>query len=157
MRNWPKTLLPASYRGVSFQVSEEGLADSGRRVAVHEFVKAEDHATEDMGRKVRRWKVSAYVAGDTADTDALALVEACSTDGVGTLILPFSGSLQVRCTECSTTGSKDQLGTIKIEMSFVEAGGTSTVQATAIGDRIAASSLATLPALISSALSAFGQ
>ena len=138
-RDWTKTLQPASFRGVAFYVDEEQLADSGRAIAVHTFVKAEEHATEDMGRKVRRWRIDGYVASDTADTDMRALVEVCSQEGDGPLVLPLYGSVTVKCERCTASGRKTELGLIKVAMEFIESGNDSAFETIAIGDRVAAS------------------
>ena len=156
MRNWMRTLRPASFRGVTFYVDEEGLPKSGRRVATHEYVKAEEHGTEDMGRLPREFRITAYLASDVADSDVQDLIDACSTAGAATLILPFFGGQQVRCTGCGGKHRKDKLGYVGIDLEFVEAGGDGAVfPAIAIGDRIASSILDGLSDLVSDALSAF--
>ncbi|WP_174243245.1 DNA circularization N-terminal domain-containing protein, partial [Beijerinckia sp. L45] len=81
MRDWTKTLPNASYRGQPFFIEREELANAGRKVAEHEYAKSEDHDTEDMGRKVRHFRFTAYIVGDNADTDAQAFIELCSTAG----------------------------------------------------------------------------
>ena len=146
-RNWPKTLSPASYKGFVFSVDQEALPKSGREVAKHQYVKAEFHDTEDMGRVPRDFKITAYLASDTADSDARAFIELCSTKGAGTLILPQLGTYQARCTNCHATGKKDELGRLEFNLDFIEAsvsGGAPA--ATPLGDRLAASALAGLPA-----------
>ena len=155
MRNWMVTLRPASFRGVPFYVDEESLPKSGRRVAVHEYVKAEEHGTEDMGRLPREFRIQAYIANDAADSDVQALIAACSTAGPATLVLPFFGSAQVRCTGCGGKHRKDKLGYVGIDLEFTEAGGDGAgFPSIAIGDRIAACALDDLADLVSDALSA---
>src|SRR4051812_23996957 len=100
MRDWRSTLPPASYKGSAFLVDEEARPKPGRFVATHSFVKAESHSTEDMGRMPREYRVSAYFASDTADTDMQSFVELCSEADAGTLVLPMLGSVQARCTGC---------------------------------------------------------
>lgn len=156
MRNWMRTLRPASFRGVPFYVDNEAIPKTGRRVVTHEYVKAETHGTEDMGRLPREFKLKAYIAADDADGRIAALIAACSTKGASSLVLPFFGPHQVRCTGCSPSHGKDKLGFVEIELEFVEAGedggGFSVV---ALGDRIAASILDDLSGLVSEALEAF--
>ena len=155
MRDWTKTLPNASFRGVPFFVEEDSLADAGRRVATHEFVKSEDHATEDMGRKTRHHRVRAYIVGDAADSDAQALADACDVIGDGTLQTLFWGAVTVKCTGCNGTGKRDALGSLWFDLEFVASGNDSAFAVTAIGDRIAASTLATLGQAIFAALSGF--
>ncbi|MGU3539976.1 DNA circularization N-terminal domain-containing protein [Methylobacterium sp. A54F] len=155
MRNWPKTLRPASFRGVPFHVEEEALPKTGRRIARHEYVKAEVHATEDMGRLPREFRIRAYIANDGADAQARALIEACSTRGAATLVLPLFGSHQVRCEGCGPSHKKDALGFVAFELDFIEAGQDGAgFPAIPLGDRIAAGALDGLADLVSDALDA---
>jgi len=147
MRNWPHTLRPASYKGVPFFIDEEALAKSGRFVARHSFVKAEFHATEDMGRVPREFRVSAYLASDSADTDVRAFVELCSEAGPGTLVLPMLGPALARCVSCHVKARRDKLGYVGIDLDFVEAGAgdDDSFAAAPIGDRLAAAALDEMP------------
>ena len=156
MRDWTRTLRKASFRGVSFYVDEESLPKTGRRIARHEYVKAEEHDTEDMGRLPREFRVRAYIASDQADSEALRLVEACSMAGAFTLVLPFFGSNQVRCEGCGPSRKKDQLGYVSFDLDFVEAGsGGGGFSVFELGDRIAASALDDLADTVSDALDTF--
>ncbi|WP_375455656.1 DNA circularization N-terminal domain-containing protein [uncultured Methylobacterium sp.] len=156
MRNWPQTVPGASFRGFSFEVEKEGLGGAGRHVALHSFVKAETHATEDTGRKARKFKVSAYIVGDDADTRARAFVEVCSTPGAATLILPMTRPGQVRCLDCSTNNEKTRQGLVAFDLEFIEAGADAGgFPAIQLGDRIAQSALDGLGAAVSAVLSAF--
>lgn len=57
----PYPLQPASYKGVPFYV-ETGGRSSGRRIVPHEFPKKDNYPySEDMGRRIRRFAVTAYI------------------------------------------------------------------------------------------------
>ncbi len=155
MRNWPQTLPNASFRGVPFFVEEDSFSDGGRRVATHDYVKSEVHDTEDMGRKTKKRRLRAYVASDTAEDDAAALEDACDQIGDGVLQTLFWGQITVKCTNCSGSGKRDELGRIWMDLEFVDSGSSTAVAVTAIGDRIAATALSGLGDLVYSALSAF--
>ena len=156
MRNWITTLRPASFRGVGFFVDEESLPKFGRRIVVHEYVKAEEHGTEDMGRLPREFRVRAYIADDQADTHCQALVAAGEAKGVATLVLPFFGANQVRFKEGSGTWRKTKLGYVDMDLEFVLAGQSGGgFPAIPLSDRIAASALNALPGLVNQALSRF--
>lgn len=153
MRDWTKTLRPASYRGVPFYVEKEQVAKFGRAVAVHTYVKSEEHATEDMGRLPREFRITAYVVGDTADARARALIEACSTEGAAPIVLPFFGAAQVRCTGGNENHEKTKLGYAAFDLEFVEAGEDGAGFPTlALGDRIAASLLDEMPGMVMNAV-----
>jgi prophage DNA circulation protein len=159
-RNWPATLAPASFRGVPFFVKTEGLADAARFVAVHTYVDSEDHDTEDMGRKPRRYRISGYVASDTADADMLALASACGdASDDGELVLPLNGVVTVKCTDFSSSGEKDSLGYIACTMDFVESVNPdglagSGFAATPIGDRLASDAADALGSIANTVISA---
>lgn len=155
MRNWIQTLARASFRGVSFHVEREGAAKAGRAVVVHRYVKSEEHATEDMGRLPRDFRVSAYLASDTADLAARALMEACSTAGPGMLVLPMFGPTLVRCQNCSASAEKMKMGFVAFDLDFVEAGQDGAAfPSLPLGDRLAASALDGLAGAVSTALRA---
>lgn len=156
-RNWPKTVPGASFRGTPFHVAREDVDNAGRYVAEHLFAKAEEHGTEDMGRKLRRFRVNAYLCGDTADADAMDLIEVCSTPGAGMLILPMLPGVMVRCTGCSRSAEKEKQGFLGFDLQFIEAGATAGgFPAIPLGDRIAETILDGLPDVVGDALSSFG-
>ncbi len=146
VRDWTKTLQDASFKGFFFRVDREGLDDGGRYVALHPFVKAEAHATEDLGRKARRYDVAAYVVGNLADARAQDLVEICSSPGAGLLVLPMTGAVMARCIGCATNNEKDKLGYVGFSLQFIEAGlDTGGFPALGILDRIVEDVLGGLP------------
>ncbi|GJD65177.1 DNA circularization N-terminal domain-containing protein [Methylobacterium frigidaeris] len=156
MRDWRQSLMPASFRGARFLVEKDELGKVGRSIVRHRYVKSETHATEDMGRLVREYRITAYLASDTADAEKTALITACGRAGVGTLVLPLQGSDQVRCEGCSTATHKDRLGYIALELEFVEAGQDGGgFPALALGDRIVESALDGLGSAVGDALTTF--
>jgi prophage DNA circulation protein len=156
MRDWTKTLRPASFRGVPFKVETEGLAGGGRHVAVHEYVRSEEIQTEDMGRKANRYRVTAYIANDLADVHGAALVAALTQPGSGMLMLPMLGPVEVRISgDISTNHSKDRLGYVGFDFEAVEAGGSSLFPSLPLGNRLAATAAASIPGLARTYLGAF--
>lgn len=156
MRNWPKTIPGASFKGFPFHVDDEGIGGSGRLVALHPYTKAEVHGTEDMGRKARAYHVTAYIVGDDADAAAMAFVERCSTYGAGLLVLPITDPVMVHCIDCTTNNRKSEMGKVAFELKFLEqgseAGGPVPI---ALGDRIAQGALDTLGDVAADAISSF--
>jgi prophage DNA circulation protein len=128
MKNdWRDNLRPASWRGISFQVSSDD-AEFGRNVAVHEFVQRDKPYVEDLGRKTRRNKVEAWICANEANgfnpwPQRDALIEAVERGGVGTLVHPFWGSLRGHVLTVSVKQSSTQNGgMIVLLLDFVEAG-----------------------------------
>jgi len=156
MRDWSKSLRPASFRGARFHVETEELSHGGRNTVTHEFVRSEDVLSEDMGRKGQKFKLKGYVASDLADVQCQAVIAACCAPGEATLIMPLLGARQVLCTDVSTSMSREKLGYVEITMEFVEAGSQAAFPSLPIGDRLAIGALAQLSALASSMVARIG-
>ena len=77
---------------------------------------------EDLGRKARRFRVSAYVVGDDYQLERELLVAACGKAGSGILVHPYLGVRSVACTGLSVSESTREGRMARIEMTFVEAG-----------------------------------
>lgn len=119
-RDWSGTLAPASYRGVPFFVQKDDLK-GGRRLVVHEFPHADDPYVEDLGRKARHVRVTAYLVSDTADADAKRLAAALDAGGAATLSLPMD-RLEAHCNDWGRAFDKDRLGFIAFDLDFVREG-----------------------------------
>jgi prophage DNA circulation protein len=122
-----ETLRPASWRGVPFQLNSDD-AEFGRHVVVHEFPQRDLPYVEDLGQKVRKFKLDAWVCahrdnGYDPSAERDALVEAIEAGGVGTLIHPFWGEMQGNMINVGikqTTTEKG--GYVNFQMEFVESG-----------------------------------
>lgn len=156
MRDWPRTLRPASFRGVPFKVETEEFSNGGRNTVTHEFVRSEDVMSEDMGRKGQKFRIKGYVASDAADVEAQALIAACCAPGGALLVRPTLGAVMVLCTDINVSTSKDRLGFLEVSMDFVEAGTPNAFPSLPIGDRLAIEAIANLATLAVSMISRFG-
>lgn len=85
----------------------------------HEYPDRDAWDNEDLGRKVNKFTVSAYVHGDDADAQAARLFNACNSEGPGSLSLPVRGRSQAICEDCTSDFSEDELGRIKLSLTFV--------------------------------------
>jgi prophage DNA circulation protein len=123
MRDWAKTLLPASYNGVGFQVDTDDLG-GGRRLAIHQTAGGEVPVIEDMGRATSTFNVTAYLVGDNADGQANALIAMAGLPGPGFLVLPIDGPQMVHANENGfrRSRSKDRNGYIAVDLTFIAAG-----------------------------------
>jgi prophage DNA circulation protein len=93
---WLRQLLPASFRGVPFNV-ESHEENSGRRGVLHEFPGRDTPSAEDLGRKGGVYRVRAFVLGDDYMAQRDALRQAVRGDGsTGTLVHPYLGNIQVK-------------------------------------------------------------
>lgn len=152
-RDWLATLWRASFKGVSFWV-ERDAEIPGRRIAVHRFPMRDTPYLEDMGEDVRRFSVTAYVASDTADTEATALVAAIAAKGAGTLVLPTHGPLTVRALPGRRDRSKDSHGYIAFELEFIREGAATGLITAGLAASLVFAAVSTLASV---AASAFGR
>jgi prophage DNA circulation protein len=120
-RDWLADLLPASFRGVPFEV-EEDREVGGRRVVVHEFPMRDEPFLEDMGEAARSYEVDAYIHGDRTDAAYLALVATCTRPDPGMLVLPLIGPRHVRCLSVEPRREGDRHGYVGVRLSFMREG-----------------------------------
>jgi prophage DNA circulation protein len=118
---WREALQPASYGGAGFHV-EIGAQAGGRRIALHEYPKRDTPYAEDMGRKARRWTLSAYCIGPNYIAERDAVIAACEREGAGTLIHPTLGQMQAVVEGYQSTEGRERGGFVAFELAFVESG-----------------------------------
>jgi len=92
--SWRENLRPGSFRGVPFEVLRTSKR-LGRRGAHFEFPKRDRGAVEDLGLKDGRFTLDVYVIGDDFIARRDALEAALQQPGIGELIHPTRGALQV--------------------------------------------------------------
>ena len=118
---WTDRLRAASFRDVPFFMPR-GERRVGRRVVTHEFIDRNDPSFDDLGRRVRRLRVTGIVVGVDYDQVANRLEIACEREGRGILSHPIYGRLSVICKDCRRS---DQLnrdaGMAMFEMLFEQA------------------------------------
>lgn len=118
---WRLRLLPASFRGARFNV-EQGSRSGGRRIAFHEFPKRDQPYAEDMGRKGRRFQVSAYIVGPMYQMARDALCAALDAEGPGTLIHPTIPGGQYVCADYNVVERRQAGGMAEFDITFLEVG-----------------------------------
>ncbi|SMG09407.1 DNA circularization protein [Paraburkholderia susongensis] len=130
--SWEDELLPASFRGVPFEVEQDELA-AGRRNQLHEYVQRDEPYVEDLGRATRGIRVTGFLNGDDCYEQARALIAAFEEEGPGELVHPWLGRMMVSTDNQLPTlrRTREEGRTIRFDAAFVEAGelvfpGTST-------------------------------
>lgn len=118
-RDWTRAFRHASFRGVPFYVEDED-AQGGRRLAVSPIAVSETVIVEDMGRIPRLSPVTAYVGGDAADAQALALTAALDLPGPGLLVLPMAGPGLASVLEWARNRNRDRNGYVAFDIAFHE-------------------------------------
>jgi prophage DNA circulation protein len=101
----------------------------GRRLAVHQYPGRDTAWAEDMGRSARRFRLRGFIldgdiviSGDTIDLQRSNLVAAIEKAGIGTLIHPTLGSLNVVLDRGAIGEGLGANSYSEIELEFVESG-----------------------------------
>lgn len=138
MSPWRDQLLPASFRGVPFQVRSDSL-NGGRRASVHQGPRRDGASVDDLGRAPRRISVDAHLLGADFRERAEALQEALEAFGPGVLVLPTRAPIQAQ-----VLGFRDnrenvgRTGRAVLSLEFIEVDQAAGVQPIADPRRLAA-------------------
>lgn len=114
-------LLPASFRGVPFEVTSGSLR-AGRRTVVHEYPQRDKPYVEDLGKATRQITIEAFVVGDDYIARGTALLAEIEKPGSGTLIHPWLGEMTVTVTSVSELKFDTGLGAAYLTFVATEAG-----------------------------------
>lgn len=114
-------LLPATFRGVPFEVTS-GSLKGGRRTVVHEYPQRDNPYVEDLGRATRQVTIEAFVVGDDYIDRGTALLAEIEKPGSGTLIHPWLGEMTVTVTSVSELKFDTGLGAAYLTFVATEAG-----------------------------------
>lgn len=113
--------LPASFRFIPFTALDI-TSEHGRRGAEGEFPFGEQTAYADLGRKIRKYSISARLATNEHIAIAALLIAACELPGPGILTHPTRGIIRAACTRLVVTDDVEKEGGVTyLEMDFVEA------------------------------------
>ncbi|PCJ68199.1 MAG: hypothetical protein COA62_15660 [Rhodobiaceae bacterium] len=136
---WRDELRAGSFRGIPFETLGNELS-GGRRGPTHEYPNRDEPFFEDMGRRSRKFSITAFVIGDDYRSKRDRLIAAFEESGAGTLVHPFYGELKVNCTDFSVSETFRQGRAAEFSIEFVEAGenifprvGSDTATAVSIG------------------------
>jgi len=121
MMGWRDRVQPASFRGVSFQ-AETGSEPVGRQTQVHEYPQRDLPMVEDLGRRTRPIKLTAWIAGDDVFERRDALLKALDEPGQGELVHPWMGRMTVTATDCEMTHDRREGGVVRFDLVFVAGG-----------------------------------
>ena len=114
-------LLPASFRGVPFGVTSDGL-DTGRRTAKHEFPGRDKPYVEDLGRRTRSFSIEGFVVGADYANRRNELLAALEKPGVGVLVHPYYGEMSVQVDSVKVSHSALDGGMAVFSISFIDPG-----------------------------------
>jgi prophage DNA circulation protein len=121
---WAARLVPASWRGLTFQVSEATVV-RGRKTALHEYPDRDTVWVEDLGRGTRRYAFRGFLIGDDVYDQRDRMMAAFELPGTGTLVHPSIGTRTVSLTGNASMGERAELGrVVELVMEFIENAGT---------------------------------
>ena len=145
-RDWTSTLWPASFNGFPFYVERENET-LGRRLVPHEFPNSNTPYVENMGRKIKSWPLTIYLASDAADAQMAALAALLDNTAVaGVLVLPMSGPVLAHPGLFSRAAEKDRLGYVAFQGIFLEGGAASATPSVANLAQLAFDAISSLAA-----------
>lgn len=110
----------ASFRNIEFVLDDETTED-GRKIVSHEFVNSDKRFVEDLGRIPIIFSIRGFVHGDGASPgfrERDALKEALNKKGVGRLVHPVYGSVDVVADPYSVSSSMRDAGKFNFRMVF---------------------------------------
>ncbi|MEM7522169.1 MAG: DNA circularization N-terminal domain-containing protein [Pseudomonadota bacterium] len=111
--------IEARFRGEPMLIVTRAL-EGGRRGPDHEYVYADRGFPEDLGRKMRRYNVTAEVFGEDYDRALLRLLDALERPGPGVYADPELGELQVQIRNVTSTYAKARHGVAIVSFTMVE-------------------------------------
>lgn len=111
-------LLRASFRGVTFSVRSEVQTDGGRKIVLHEYPNSSERFIEDLGKIPPRFRVTAFVHGQNFQSQSVALSNALEEEGVGRLVMPTFGAVDVSALPFRRDASQTEVGIIKFDLEF---------------------------------------
>ncbi|MGY2732394.1 DNA circularization protein [Sphingomonas sp. UYP23] len=121
-------LLPATFRGVPFVVTNDSVS-VGRRQAVHQYPGRDEPWAEDMGRTARRFRLRGFIAtgsirtvGGPIQLQRLLLLAALEKEGSGTLTHPTLGILNISVLNSEIEQDLGAGRMSNISLEFVESG-----------------------------------
>jgi prophage DNA circulation protein len=123
--SWINRLLPASFRGIRFNVDEH-RERGGRRIDLRQYPYRDTPSTEDLGKEAGLYRIRAYVIASLATQDYIdardALRKACWAKGPGTLVHPYLGSVSVNLRSFDMQESVAFGGMAVFDFEFVDSG-----------------------------------
>lgn len=111
-------LFPASFRGIEFFVRTESLSSGGRKIVLHEYPNSDQRFVEDLGELPPIFTMDAFVSGDDWREKAFSLEQELKKAGVGELVMPTFGSVQVHAMPFSKDASQQSIGIISFRLEF---------------------------------------
>ena len=124
-----------SFRGVAFKTERHEL-QGGRRKQDREYAKRDLGNSEDLGRKLKSFKLELLVIGDDYFAQRDALEDALNAEGPGILIHPYKGTLRVQAGIYTMSEQVNEGRMARFNVEFSEAGPANQIPSILIDDLV---------------------
>lgn len=134
--SWADRLLPASLGGASF-LAQSSRVLVGRRAKSIELPMREEPEHEDMGRRARRYRLTAVIIGEDYDRARQALVDVLEAPGPHLFSHPWWEERLVIVEDAGEfEESNDRGGMVSVSLVLTEAGGPTRITATIVPEAV---------------------
>lgn len=113
-------LNSASFRGIPFLL-DSNEQEGGRKTVTHEYPNKLTRYVEDLGGMLRKIKVKGTISEPNYKSKRDALITALETPGIGILVHPFHGIINVVPKPYRLHESMQRVGEANFDMEFEEA------------------------------------
>lgn len=107
----------ASFRGVPFLIKSES-EEAGKKVAIHEYPNSDRRFVEELGALPSSFSMAALVHGERAVEQSSDLIRALTLPGLGVLVHPIYGRIEVKATTFKRSTVETEMGEITFEINF---------------------------------------
>lgn len=121
MDDWKDGYVTGSFRGIPFRLKSHAV-EGGRRKQDREFAKRDIGNSEDLGKKLKKFRLELHVIGDDYFAERDALEAALEEAGPGELIHPYRGALRVQAGTYTLIETDDEGRIARFNTEFTEAG-----------------------------------
>ena len=119
--SWLERYRQASFRNVEFFVPAHDHS-GGRRNAIHELPGRDEPDVRDLGSRIKKFTIEAYVIGADYNYARDSLLEALDKGGAGKLVHPYLGTIRVAVESYNLREQSDERRIARFSLSFVQAG-----------------------------------
>jgi len=118
---WRDKFREGSFRGVPFKTEKHEL-EGGRRKQDREYAKRDLGDSEDLGRKLKKFRLELFVLDVDYFAARDALQDALDAEGPGILVHPYKGTIRVQAGAYTLVETVKEGNKAKFTVEFSEKG-----------------------------------
>tara|TARA_R110000851_G_scaffold87972_4_gene191783 strand:- start:825 stop:2024 length:1200 start_codon:yes stop_codon:yes gene_type:complete len=130
--------LKASFRGIEFLMPDES-EKGGKKNVIHEYPNSNKRFVEVLGVLQGVYSVTAIIHGGDAIQQRKRFKTALDEDGIGLLVHPTLGQINVVATDYTSSSSDTELGKFVFEITFVQSENNLTLAPTVASNQLLSS------------------